>query len=64
MTEAVATVLGSAGLMRARDVHEALEGLLDEPVSRSSVKNCLARKSVGQARRFERVGRGGYRLAR
>jgi hypothetical protein len=64
MTEAVATVLGSAGEMQARDVHEAIEGLLDEPVSRSSVKNCLAKKSVGPARQFERAGRGRYRLAR
>jgi hypothetical protein len=61
--EAVSIVLGSAGQMRTRDVHAAVEGLLEEPVSRSSVKNSLARKSVGHARRFERVGRGRYRLA-
>jgi hypothetical protein len=62
ITVAVATVLGSAGEMRVRDIHRAIEGLLGEPVSVSSVKNCLARKSVGQAPQFERIGRGRYRL--
>jgi hypothetical protein len=56
---AVTTVLGSAGELRARDVQSAVEDLLGEPVSRSSVKNCLA---AGVGTRFERMGRGRYRL--
>jgi hypothetical protein len=63
ITEAVVTVLGSAGVLRGRDVHEAVEALLGEPVPPSSIKNCLARHSVGDAPRFERLGRGLYRLA-
>jgi hypothetical protein len=62
ITVAVATVLGSAGEMRTRDIHRAIEGLLADSVSFSSVKNCLARKSVGKAPQFERIGRGRYRL--
>lgn len=63
VTEAVVTVLGSADELRMCDVHKAVEVLLGEPVPRSTIKNCLAGKSVGNARRFERVGRGRYRLA-
>jgi hypothetical protein len=63
ITEAVATVLGPAGELRARDVHAAVEALLGEPVSRSSVKNCLSRHSAGQDPRFERLAQGHYRLA-
>jgi hypothetical protein len=62
ITVAVATVLGSAGEMQTRDIHRAIEGLLGASVSFSSVKNCLARKSVGKAPQFERIGRGRYRL--
>jgi hypothetical protein len=62
VTEAVVTVLGSADELRMCDVHKAVEVLLGEPVPRSTVKNCLAGKSVGNARRFERVGWGRYRL--
>jgi hypothetical protein len=62
ITVAVATVLGSAGEMQARDVHRAIECLRGESVSVSSVKNCLARKPVGTASQFERVSRGRYRL--
>jgi hypothetical protein len=62
VTEAVVTVLGSADELRMCDVHEAVEGLLGEPVPRSTIKNCLAGKSVGKAKRFERVGWGRYRL--
>jgi hypothetical protein len=44
------------------EIHAAVEDLLDEPVSRSSVKNYLARGSQRKRRRIERVGRGRYRL--
>ena len=50
--------------LRARDIHLAVEALLGEPVSSSSVKNCLASNAIGERHRFERVGRGWYRLAR
>jgi hypothetical protein len=50
--------------LRMIEIHAAVEDLLDEPVSRSTVKNYLAR---GCDRRktplFERVSRGSYRLA-
>jgi hypothetical protein len=62
VTEAVVTVLGSADELRMCDVHEAVEVLLGETVPRSTIKNCLAGKSVGKAKRFERVGWGRYRL--
>jgi len=64
ITNAVVTVLASAGELRARDIHLAVEALLGEPVSSSSVKNCLASTAIGERHRFERVGRGWYRLAR
>lgn len=63
MTRLVAEILGSAGEMQARDVHEAVEVLLGEPVSPSSVKNCLARYCAGETPTFQRVARGNYRLA-
>jgi hypothetical protein len=61
IVDAVTIVLGSSGEMRPRDVHTAVEALLGRPVSVSSVKNCLARDADA---RFERVGRGRYRLTR
>jgi len=45
------------------DVHAAVEELLGEPVSRSSVKNYLAAGADHRKTRlFERVSRGRYRL--
>jgi hypothetical protein len=45
------------------EIHEAVEELLGEPVSRSSVKNYLAKGcSSRKTQLFERVGRGRYRL--
>jgi hypothetical protein len=49
--------------MRARMIHTAVEELVGEPMSWSSVKNCLASDVGGKSPRFERVGRGRYRLA-
>jgi hypothetical protein len=60
---AVTEVLGAAREpMRARMIHMAVEELVGEPVSGSSVKNCLASDVGGKSPRFERVGRGRYRL--
>jgi hypothetical protein len=59
---AIETVLASAGELRARDIHAAVEELLGEEVSPSSVKNCLATYSGGREPSFVRVGRGRYRL--
>jgi HB1, ASXL, restriction endonuclease HTH domain len=61
---AVTEVLEAAGEpMRTRMIHAAVEELVGEPVSWSSVKNCLASDVGGKSPRFERVGRGRYRLA-
>jgi hypothetical protein len=61
---AVTEVLKAAGEpMRAREIHAAAEELVGELVSWSSVKNCLASGVGGGSPRFERAGRGGYRLA-
>jgi len=63
VTSAVVSVLASAGELRARDIHAAVEAVLDENVSPSSVKNCLATYSRTADPMFKRVGRGRYRLA-
>jgi hypothetical protein len=61
---AIIEVLEAAGEpMRTRKIHAAVEELVGEPVSWSSVKNCLASDVGGKSPRFERVGRGRYRLA-
>jgi hypothetical protein len=60
---AVERECGSAGELRARDIHAAVEVVLGEDVSPSSVKNCLARYSASAEPSFVRVGRGRYRLA-
>jgi predicted transcriptional regulator len=57
---AVMAVLGSSGELQARDVHTAVEALLGERVSSSSVKNCLAK---GVRTQVERVAWGRYRLS-
>jgi hypothetical protein len=55
---AVTQVLEAAGEpMRTRMIHAAVEELVGEPVSWSSVKNCLASDVGGKSPRFERVGR-------
>jgi hypothetical protein len=48
--------------MRARAIHHAAEKLAGEPVSWSSVRNCLASGSSGKNPRFERLGYGQYRV--
>lgn len=59
----VTEVLKAAGgPMQARAIHAAAEVLAGEPVSWSSVKNCLVEGTRGEAPRFERVGRGKYRM--
>jgi hypothetical protein len=64
--DAVVRVLAEAGYeLRMMDVHAAVEELLGEPVSRSSVKNYLASGTDRRKTRlFERVSRGCYRLRR
>jgi hypothetical protein len=44
------------------EIHAAVEELLGEPVSRSTVKNYLVRGSQRPRRRIERVSRGRYRF--
>ncbi len=48
--------------MRARDIHAAVEGLVGEPVPRSSVKGALASDVAGSSGRLVRVARGRYML--
>jgi hypothetical protein len=61
---AVTEVLKAAGeSMQAQEIHAAVEKLLGEPASWSSVRNCLASDINGKSPRFERVGHGRYRMA-
>jgi hypothetical protein len=63
LTEGIRKVLASAQEpMRMCEIHAAVEVLLGEPVPRSTIKNCLANNCQGVRARFERVGRGRYRL--
>lgn len=48
--------------MRVHDISMAVSDLLGLPVSRSSVKNCLASKAQDEHGRFERTAHGCYRL--
>lgn len=61
--EAVIEVLASsAGPMQAIQIHAAVERLLGRPVSKDTVKSCLSDGAHGPEARFERLGRGRYRL--
>jgi hypothetical protein len=55
-------LIEAAEPMRARDIHAAVEELLGQPVSVSSVKNWLAKSARGDAARLTRLGWGRYRL--
>lgn len=57
------SVLATTGEMRMMDIHLAVEAVLEEPVSRSSVKNCLALHCEGPNPLFERIQRGRHKLA-
>ncbi len=60
---AIMFVLASAEQpMRAKEIHEAVMALLEQPVTYSSVKACLADKAQGVEAPFERTARGCYRL--
>ncbi len=48
--------------MRAKDIHAAVEALVCEPVSRSSVKGALASNVARSSGRLVRVARGRYML--
>jgi len=50
--------------MQAKEVHTAVEALLEESVRWSSVKAALAANIAGPSPRFVRVARGCYRLRR
>jgi hypothetical protein len=50
--------------MQARDIHAAVEALLEEPVCWSSVKASLAANITGLSPRFMRVAPGRYILAK
>jgi len=49
--------------LHVRDIHAAVEILLGERVSASSVRDSLARNSRGSRVTLERVSRGRYRVA-
>jgi hypothetical protein len=64
VVRAVEQVLAEHGEpMQAKAVHLAVEALLGQAVSWSSVKGALADHVAGRSPRFVRVGRGRYRLA-
>jgi hypothetical protein len=50
--------------MRLRDIHAAVESLLDQAVSKDSVDWCLRMSTEAGTPRFERVAYGLYRLFR
>ena len=59
----VRVLADAGGILRMMEIHRAVEELLGESVSRSSVKNYLASGTDRRkAQLFERVGRGRYRL--
>lgn len=62
--DVVAAVLEAAcAPMQARAIHAAVEQLGGEPVSWSSVRNCLSADVRSRSPKFERVGHGRYRMA-
>jgi hypothetical protein len=63
MPRAIKQVLTEApGPMRARDIHAAVEDLLNRPIPSSTVKCWLAKSIQGEQPRLVRLGRGRYRL--
>jgi hypothetical protein len=60
---AVTTLLATAAEpMRVRDIHAAVEQLLDDPISYSAVKEALSAHARGPDQRFQRRRRGYYQL--
>lgn len=63
--KAIVQVLADRGEpMQVKDIHEAVEALVGEPVLPPSVKGGLAKNVAGSSARFVRVARGRYILAR
>lgn len=61
---AVTEVLTAAGgPMQVRSIHAATEELTGGTVAWSTVRSCLVENLGGKTPRFERVGRGCYRIA-
>jgi hypothetical protein len=61
--DAVVKVLeGPDGPMHCADIHLAVERLLGHPVSKNSVRWCLAAGARASTPRFERTAPGWYRL--
>jgi hypothetical protein len=61
--DALVAALPEDGALRFVEVHRLVERHVGQPVSKSSVKNALARNSRGESPRFLRVARGRYRRA-
>jgi hypothetical protein len=55
---------GAQDPMRMCEIIAKVEAVLGKPVTKSSVENCLCSNITGKHPRFERVGRGRYRIAR
>jgi hypothetical protein len=53
----------AGGPMQAQAIHRAAEKLAGEPISRSSIRNCLVEGTRSKPPRFERLGYGRYRAA-
>jgi hypothetical protein len=43
-------------------IHAGLEAILEEPVSRFSLKDCLSTQSMREGSRLRRIRRGWYEL--
>ena len=55
---------GTSNWNKLDKVIAKVEAVLGEPVTKSSIENCLCSNITGRHPRFERVGRGRYRIAR
>ena len=61
--QAIMRVLaGAAGPLKVAAIHEAVEDELEQPVPRSTIKNCLAQQAQAADKRLVRLGHGRYCL--
>lgn len=63
ISDAIAEILGDRrNGMRMRDIAAAVSARLGDPVPHASVKSCLWREAHAVGGRFQKVGKGKYRL--
>lgn len=62
--DAIVNVLADRGeAMRVKDIHVAVEAMLGQPVSSSSIKTALIANATGSSSQLVRVAKGWYTLA-